>query len=148
MVGGTDYVNSNYNRATQAMRQPGSAWKLFVYLAALEAGYTPDDRVVDEPVTIQGWSPQNSGRTFAGEINVRTAFAYSKNTVAASLGNEVGLRARSRRWRGGSGSPRRSPTNPSMVLGTSEVRVIDMTRAFAAVSAERHRRLSPTASSR
>jgi len=134
MVGGTDYVNSNYNRATQAVRQPGSAWKLFVYLAALEAGYTPDDRVVDEPVTIGGWSPQNSGRTFAGEINVRTAFAYSKNTVAASLGNEVGfgtVAAMARRF----GITTPIATNPSMVLGTSEVRVIDMTRAFAAISA-------------
>ena len=73
------------------MRQPGSAWKLFVYLAALEAGYTPDDRVVDEPVTIDGWSPRNSGGGYAGEIDVRTAFAYSKNTVAAQLGNEVGF---------------------------------------------------------
>ena len=134
MVGGTDYVNSNYNRATQAIRQPGSAWKLFVYLAALEAGYTPDDRVVDEPVTIQGWSPQNAGRTFAGEIDVRTAFAYSKNTVAAALGNEVGfgtVAAMARRF----GITTPIATNPSMVLGTSETRVIDMTRAFAAVSA-------------
>jgi penicillin-binding protein 1A len=134
MVGGTDYVNSNYNRATQAMRQPGSAWKLFVYLAALEAGYSPDDRVVDEPVTIDGWSPHNSGRTFAGQIDVRTAFAYSKNTVAASLGNEVGfgtVASMARRF----GITTPIATNPSMVLGTSEVRVIDMTRAFAAVSA-------------
>jgi penicillin-binding protein 1A len=133
MVGGTDYVNSNYNRATQAVRQPGSAWKVFVYLAALEAGYTPDDRVVDEPVTIGGWSPHNSGRTFAGEIDVRTAFAYSKNTVAASLGNEVGfgtVASMARRF----GITTPVATNPSMVLGTSEVRVIDMTRAFAAIS--------------
>jgi penicillin-binding protein 1A len=93
MVGGTDYVTSNYNRATKAVRQPGSAWKLFVYLAALEAGYTPNDEVVDEPVTIEGWSPRNSGGTYAGEIDVRTAFAYSKNTVAAQLGNEVGFSA-------------------------------------------------------
>ncbi|MFX5207115.1 penicillin-binding transpeptidase domain-containing protein, partial [Acinetobacter baumannii] len=81
---------SNYNRATNAMRQPGSAWKLFVYLAALERGYRPEDRVVDEPVTINGWSPRNSGGSYAGQIDVRTAFAYSKNTVAAQLGNEVG----------------------------------------------------------
>jgi penicillin-binding protein 1A len=60
MVGGTDYVTSNYNRATLAVRQPGSAFKLFVYLAALEAGYKPDDAVVDEPVDIEGWSPHNS----------------------------------------------------------------------------------------
>ncbi|MEW9855279.1 transglycosylase domain-containing protein [Novosphingobium sp. M1R2S20] len=134
MVGGTDYVNTNYNRATKAVRQPGSAWKLFVYLAALEAGYTPDDRVVDEPVTINGWSPNNSGRNFAGEIDIRTAFAYSKNTIAAALGNEVGfgtVASMARRF----GITTPIDTNPSMVLGTSEVRVIDMTRAFAAVSA-------------
>ncbi|MCE2842993.1 MAG: PBP1A family penicillin-binding protein, partial [Novosphingobium sp.] len=135
MVGGTDYVTSNYNRAVNAVRQPGSAWKLFVYLAALEAGYTPNDRVVDEPVTIDGWSPRNSGGTFAGEIDVRTAFAYSKNTVAAQLGNEVGFSAVAgiaRRF--GISTP--ISTVPSMVLGTNDVRVIDMTRAFAAVSAK------------
>ncbi|WP_043606248.1 transglycosylase domain-containing protein [Novosphingobium sp. Rr 2-17] len=134
MVGGTDYVNSNYNRATAAVRQPGSAWKLFVYLAALEAGYKPSDRVVDEPVTIDGWSPHNSSRNFAGEIDVRTAFAYSKNTVAAQLGNEVGFgTVASMAKRFGITTP--INTKPAMVLGTSEVRVIDMTRAFAAVSA-------------
>ena len=135
MVGGTDYVRSNYNRATNAVRQPGSAWKLFVYLAALEAGYRPDDKVVDEPVTIEGWSPRNSGGTFAGEIDVRTAFAYSKNTLAAQLGNEVGFSAvagMARRF--GISTP--ITTVPSMVLGTSEVRLIDMTRAFAAISAK------------
>ena len=135
MVGGTDYVTSNYNRATNAVRQPGSAWKLFVYLAALEAGYKPNDRVVDEPVTIGGWSPHNSGGTFAGEIDVRTAFAYSKNTVAAQLGNEVGfgtVASMARRF----GITTPVNTMPSMVLGTSDVRLIDMTRAFAAVSAK------------
>ncbi len=135
MVGGTDYVTSNYNRATNAVRQPGSAWKLFVYLAALEAGYTPDDAVVDEPVTINGWSPRNSGGTYAGKIDVRTAFAYSKNTVAAQLGNEVGFGAvASMARRFGITTP--VNTLPSMVLGSSEVRLIDMTRAFAAVSAK------------
>ncbi len=135
MVGGTDYISSNYNRAVNAVRQPGSAWKLFVYLAALEAGYTPNDRVVDEPVTIDGWSPRNSNGTYAGEIDVRTAFAYSKNTVAAQLGNEVGFSAVAgiaRRF--GISTP--ISTVPSMVLGTNDVRVIDMTRAFAAVSAK------------
>lgn len=135
LVGGTDYVTSNYNRATNAVRQPGSAWKLFVYLAALEAGYTPNDKVVDEPVTIDGWSPRNSGRTFVSQIDVRTAFTYSKNTVAAQLGNEVGFSAvvsMARRF--GISTP--ISTVPSMVLGTNEVRLIDMTRAFAAVSAK------------
>jgi penicillin-binding protein 1A len=135
MVGGTDYVTSNYNRAVNAVRQPGSAWKLFVYLAALEAGYTPDSKVVDEPVTIEGWSPRNSGGSYAGEIDVRTAFAYSKNTVAAQLGNEVGFGAvagMARRF----GITTPIATVPSMVLGTSEVRLIDMTRAFASVAAK------------
>ena len=135
LVGGTDYVTSNYNRAVNAVRQPGSAWKLFVYLAALEAGYRPEDRVVDEPVTIQGWSPRNSGGNYAGEIDVRTAFAYSKNTVAAQLGNEVGfgtVASMARRF----GITTPITTVPSMVLGTSEVRLIDMTRAFAGISAQ------------
>ena len=134
MVGGTDYVTTNYNRATDAVRQPGSAWKLFVYLSALEAGYTPEDRVVDAPVTIDGWSPRNSGGNFAGEIDLRTAFAYSKNTVAAQLGNEVGfgtVASMARRF----GITTPISTYPAMVLGSSEVRVIDMTRAFAAISA-------------
>lgn len=134
LVGGTDYVTSNYNRAVNAVRQPGSAWKLFVYLAALEAGYTPTSEVVDEPVTIQGWSPRNSGGTYAGKIDVRTAFAYSKNTVAAQLGNEVGFSSvagMARRF----GITTPISTVPSMVLGSNEVRLIDMTRAFASVSA-------------
>ncbi len=135
MIGGTDYVTSNYNRAVNAVRQPGSAWKLFVYLAALEAGYTPDAKVTDEPVTIDGWSPRNSGGTYAGPIDVRTAFAYSKNTVAAQLGNEVGFGAvanMARRF----GITTPINTLPSMVLGSSDVRVIDMVRAFAAVQAK------------
>ena len=135
MVGGTDYVTSNYNRAVNAVRQSGSAWKLFVYLAALEAGYTPDDAVVDEPVTINGWTPRNSGGSYAGQIDVRTAFAYSKNTVAAQLGNEVGFGAvASMARRFGITTP--INTLPAMVLGSSDVRLIDMTRAFAAVSAK------------
>jgi penicillin-binding protein 1A len=134
MVGGTDYVKTNYNRATEAVRQPGSAWKLFVYLAALEAGYRPDDKVKDVPVTIDGWSPKNEGG-YAGEIDVRSAFAYSKNTVAAQLGNEVGfgtVASMARRF----GITTPISTYPSMVLGASEVRVLDMTRAFAEVSAK------------
>ena len=66
MVGGTDYVTSNYNRAVTAVRQPGSAWKLFVYLTALESGFRPEDKVVDEPVEIEGWQPKNSGGNYAG----------------------------------------------------------------------------------
>ncbi len=135
MVGGRDYVTSNYNRATTAQRQPGSAWKLFVYMAALEAGYRVDDAVTDEPVTIDGWSPRNSSGRFSGEIDVRTAFAYSINTVAAKLGDSIGTSAiASMARRFGITSP--INTQPSMVLGTSDVRLIDMTGAFASVAAE------------
>jgi penicillin-binding protein 1A len=134
MVGGTDYVTSNYNRATQAVRQPGSAWKLFVYLAALEAGVKPDDPINDEPVTIDGWTPHNDAGRYAGQIDIRTAFAYSKNTVAAQLGQKVGfdqVAAMARRF----GITTPVATNPSMVLGTNEVRLIEMARAFAEVQA-------------
>ncbi|PTS84720.1 penicillin-binding protein [Sphingomonas sp. HMWF008] len=132
MVGGTDYVTSIYNRATQAQRQPGSAFKLFVYLAALEAGHKVEDSVVDEPITIDGWSPRNDSRRNSGAVSLRTAFAYSLNTVAAKLGQEVGFSTvadMARRF----GITTRVNTHPSMVLGTSDVRLIDMTRAFASV---------------
>jgi penicillin-binding protein 1A len=132
MVGGRDYIASIYNRATQAQRQPGSAWKLFVYLAAIEAGHKPDEGIVDEPVTIDGWSPRNDERTYSGQINIRTAFAFSLNTVAAKLGQAVGFDTvadMARRF----GITTPINTHPAMVLGTSDVRLIDMTRAFAEI---------------
>jgi penicillin-binding protein 1A len=133
MVGGTDYVSSIYNRATQAVRQPGSAFKLFVYLTALEAGVKPGDPVTDEPVTIDGWSPRNSSRKFLGQIDVRNAFAFSINTVAAQLGQKVGFDAvADMAHRFGITTP--INTHPSMVLGTSDVRLIELTRAFAEIS--------------
>ncbi|WP_082731550.1 MULTISPECIES: transglycosylase domain-containing protein [unclassified Sphingomonas] len=133
MVGGKDYVSSIYNRATQATRQPGSAFKLFVYLAALENGFKPTDMVVDAPITINGWSPRNSSGRFNGEMTLRTAFAYSINTVAARLGQEIGfvtIADMARRF----GITTPVDTQPAMVLGTSDVRLIDMTRAFASVA--------------
>jgi penicillin-binding protein 1A len=132
MVGGRDYISSIYNRATQSQRQPGSAWKLFVYLAAIEAGHKPDEAIVDEPVTIDGWSPRNDERSYSGQINIRTAFAFSLNTVAAKLGQMVGFQTvadMARRF----GITTPINVHPSMVLGTSDVRLIDMTRAFAEV---------------
>ncbi|WCM26520.1 PBP1A family penicillin-binding protein [Sphingomonas sp. QA11] len=133
MVGGKDYVSSIYNRATQAVRQPGSAFKLFVYLAALEAGHKPEDTLVDEPVTINGWSPRNSSGANRGEMTLRTAFAYSVNTIATKLGQQVGFATvadMARRF----GITTKIDTHPAMVLGTSDVRLIDMTRAFASVA--------------
>ncbi len=135
MIGGKDYVASIYNRATQATRQPGSAFKLFVYLSALEAGYKPDDTVVDEPVTIGGWSPRNNSGRFSGPISLRTAFTYSVNTIAAKIGQDVGtatIADMARRF----GVTTPINLQPSMVLGTSDVRLIDMTRAFASVASK------------
>ncbi|MCY7398794.1 MAG: PBP1A family penicillin-binding protein [Sphingomonas bacterium] len=133
MIGGRDYVDSIYNRATQAERQPGSAWKLFVYLAALESGMKPTDSIVDSPITISGWTPRNSTRAYAGTVTLREAFARSINTISAKIGDQLGFSTiadMARRF-GISGT---ISSYPSMVLGTSEVRLIDMTRAFAAVS--------------
>jgi len=133
MIGGRDYVNSIYNRATQATRQPGSSFKLFVYLAALESGHRPDAVVQDAPITIAGWSPRNDNGRYVGAVPLRAAFAYSINTVAVRLAQDVGTRTvadMAQRF----GITSRVNTNPSMALGTSEVRLIDMTRAYAAVA--------------
>ncbi len=134
LVGGTDYVETNFNRATQAMRQPGSSFKLFVYLAALEAGYRPEDKVTDKQITIDGWTPRNSSGRYSGEMSLRTAFAFSVNTVAAQLGSDVGLgsvASMARRL----GVTSAISAVPSMTLGSNEVRLIEMTRAFGTVSA-------------
>src|SRR5689334_21174989 len=132
MVGGKDYVDSIYNRATQATRQPGSSFKLFVYLSALESGMKPTDTIVDEPVTIDGWSPRNANRTNLGPVSLREAFSRSINTISAKIGAQVGFTTiadMARRF----GVTTPISTYPSMVLGSSEVRLIDMTRAFASV---------------
>ena len=133
MIGGKDYVTSLYNRATQAERQPGSAFKLFVYLAALEAGMKPTTTLVDEPIEIEGWRPRNSTRTHLGPVTLREAFARSINTISAKIGAELGFSTiadMARRF----GITSSISTYPSMVLGTSDVRLIDMTRAYAAVA--------------
>jgi penicillin-binding protein 1A len=133
MVGGKDYVSSIYNRATQAVRQPGSAFKLFVYLSALESGMKPTDTIIDEPVTIDGWSPRNSTRTNLGPVTLREAFSRSINTISAKIGAQVGFSTiadMARRF----GITTPISTYPSMVLGSSDVRLLDMTRAFASVA--------------
>lgn len=132
MVGGRNYVTSIYNRATQATRQSGSAFKLFVYLAALESGFRPDTMLEDAPVTIDGWSPRNDNGRYVGPVSMQVAFAYSINTVAARLAQQVGTRTvadMAQRL----GITTRISTYPSMALGTADVRLIDMTRAYATV---------------
>ncbi|HET9161727.1 MAG TPA: PBP1A family penicillin-binding protein [Caulobacteraceae bacterium] len=131
MVGGIDYASAPYNRAALAHRQAGSAWKPFVYLTALEAGRTPDVMVVDEPVTIGTWSPQNYEPGFLGPITLQTAFAQSINTVAARLADEVGRdNVASTARRLGIASP--VNTDPAMALGTTLVTPLEMAQAYAA----------------
>jgi penicillin-binding protein 1A len=133
LVGGVDYVESPFNRAIQARRQPGSAFKLFVYLAALEAGRLPDDVEFDEPITLGNWSPVNSSRTFQGEVTLTQAFAQSINTVAVKLADEIGTGSVAQIARRlGISTP--ISRNPSMALGASEVTLLDLTGAYAAVA--------------
>ena len=133
MVGGRDYLRSNYNRAVTARRQPGSSFKLFVYLAALEAGMTPDDMLEDKPISFGKWSPRNSNGRYLGPLTMRDAFAQSVNTVAADLGGRVGFDTvadMARRM----GLTSRIDRQPAMVLGTSDVSLFDMTRAYAIIA--------------
>src|SRR3546814_3912237 len=90
MVGGRDYRDSQFNRATQALRQPGSAFKLFVYLAAVESGLQPGSQVLDRPVTVGKWQPDNYSDRYRGEITLREGAARSSNSVAVALTEQVG----------------------------------------------------------
>ena len=131
MIGGVDYATSPFDRAADAHRQAGSAWKPFVYLAAMEAGRTPDTVVVDEPLTIGNWSPQNYEGNYLGPITLEQALAHSVNTVAARLANEVGTTAvAGAARRAGIASP--INTDPAMALGTTLVTPLEMARAYDA----------------
>lgn len=131
LVGGRDYATSQFNRATQGMRQPGSAFKPFVYLAALEAGLTPDTIRVDQPTRIGNWAPENYSRDFRGPVTLREALALSLNTIAAQLAAEVGPRAVVRVAQRLGISSALDP-NASIALGTSEVSPLELTGAYAA----------------
>ncbi|WP_157219688.1 transglycosylase domain-containing protein [Flavisphingomonas formosensis] len=135
MVGGRDYGASPFNRAVQARRQPGSTFKLFVYLAALRAGMTPDDEIEDKPITIDGWSPSNADGRYRGKITLREAFARSSNVAAARLAQQVGPDAVVQAARDLGIA---SPLNPdaSIALGTSGVTLLELTSAYAAVAAD------------
>jgi penicillin-binding protein 1A len=130
LIGGTDYAESTFNRATQAHRQPGSAFKPFVYLAALEAGLTPWDQRDDEPVDINGWTPTNFGGRSYGTLTLAEALAHSVNTITANLAQEVGISTIvDAAARCGIASPLEQ--NASLALGTSEVTPIELTTAYA-----------------
>ena len=134
VVGGRDYNESQFNRATQAKRQPGSLFKLFVYLAALEKGFNPQMTMVDRPIQIGDWEPNNYGGRFRGEVTLRSAFANSINSVAVQLADQIGVKTvieTARRL----GIRSELPAVPSLALGSAEVTLMEMTRSFAALAA-------------
>ncbi|MDP8917456.1 MAG: penicillin-binding protein 1A [Pseudomonadota bacterium] len=131
LVGGRNYEASQFNRATAARRQPGSSFKPFVYLAAMEHGYTPDMVMEDAPVAYKGWAPKNYDRKYRGPITLRDALALSLNTIAVKLNMEVGPKAVVQTaQRLGISSPLQA--NGSLALGTSEVTPLELVSAYAA----------------
>jgi len=134
MVGGRDYQKSQFNRAVNAQRQPGSAFKLFVYFAALRNGVTLDDTVDARPLEIKGWEPENYGGHHYGRVPLAEAFAESINTAAVRLAQQVGLKeviAAARDF----GITTPLPAVPSLPLGTADMNLLELTSAYAAVAA-------------
>jgi penicillin-binding protein 1A len=131
MVGGRDYRESPYDRATLARRQPGSAFKPFVWLAALEHGVRPDDRVTDAPIHLGGWSPRNFEHRFLGEITVEEALAQSINTVSVRLLLKAGGARTVATVAAQLGIADRLPDNASLALGTGEVGLLELAGAYA-----------------
>ena len=133
LVGGLDYGTSQYNRVFQAQRQPGSAFKLFVYVAAMENGLTPDDRFIDEPLQIGKWKPRNYGGNFLGSVTLREAMARSINTVAVKVSERVGrgkVIDAARRL----GITSLLKSHPSLALGVSEVSLVELTAAYGVIA--------------
>ncbi len=131
LIGGRDYAQSQFNRATTAKRQPGSSFKPFVYLTAVEHGATPDTVRDDAPIRIGTWAPENYSHRYEGPVTLRTALAHSLNTVAVRLGQEVGPKAVVQTaQRLGITSPLQA--NGSIALGTSEVTLLEMVGAYGA----------------
>lgn len=144
LVGGKNYAESPFNRAVNAYRQPGSAFKYFTYLAAFEnGGYDPDSLINDEPITIKNWSPRNITRKYYGTVTLREAFAKSLNIPAVKLFEDVG-RGRVKHMAEKLGIRSKIVANPSLALGTSEVNLLDLTSTFA-VMANRGYSVSPYA---
>ena len=133
MVGGLSYKDSAFNRATQAKRQPGSTFKLFVYLAALRSGMTPQSFIADTPINEGAYRPKNSGQNYRGDITLEQAFAQSSNVAAVRLYQKVGGEAVAR---AATDLGVRSPLtmDQSMALGSSGLTLIELTAAYAGVA--------------
>jgi len=131
MIGGASYADSQFNRATDARRQAGSAFKPFVYLTALETGYTPETMVNDAPIRIGNWSPSNYSDSFAGEMTMAQAVAQSTNTIAAGMADQIGRDNVARTARR-LGITSRIGLEPAMALGAVEVSPLEMAQAYDA----------------
>ncbi|WP_072370725.1 PBP1A family penicillin-binding protein [Hyphomicrobium sp. NDB2Meth4] len=133
LVGGRSYAETQFNRAVKGMRQPGSTFKPFVYLAALEAGYTPDSVVDDLPLSISGWAPRNDNGQYLGPMALRTALAKSVNSVAARLTLKLGAKrvAEAARRLGIKSALAKDAT---ISLGTSEVSLLELTGAYNVIA--------------
>ncbi len=133
MVGGKSYLKSQFNRAVSAKRQPGSAFKPFVYLSAIDMGFGPDSIVDDEPFCIDRWCPENYSKRYSGQITLKSALARSVNTVAVRLAVEAGpelVISNAKRM----GIKSKMEALPSIALGTSEVSLLEMVTAYAPFS--------------
>jgi penicillin-binding protein 1A len=134
MVGGRDYGGSTFNRAADALRQPGSTFKLFVAYAALKAGFSPLDKIVDRPVDVDGWKPENHSGRYFGRVSIAEAFARSLNAATVRLAMDVGIPAVAAAARElGIDTP--LVETPSLALGASETTLLDLTGAYASVRA-------------
>jgi penicillin-binding protein 1A len=135
MVGGTDYAKTPFNRATQAKRQPGSTFKLFVYLAALREGWKPEDTIANTAFTTGAYQPRNAGGRYSPTITLADAFARSSNVAAVRLFNEVGDRAVIQTARDLGVQSKLARGDPSLALGTSGMSLMELTAAYAGVAA-------------
>lgn len=135
MIGGKDYAASPFNRATQARRQPGSTFKLFVYLAALRAGWEPDDMIDNRAIETGAYRPKNAGDAYSREISLENAFASSSNVAAVRLFGEVGSDKVIDVARDLGVTAPLAEGDPSLALGTSSMTLLELTAAYAAVAA-------------
>ena len=143
MVGGVDFRRSQFNRAVQARRQPGSAFKPFIYAAAIDRGYTAATIVTDAPISLPdgrrgSWTPKNFGDRYMGPVPLRTALANSLNTVSVRLALDVGIDPL-REYLRIFGFPTDFPRHFALALGTSEVTLLDLTRAYGVFATLGHR---------
>jgi penicillin-binding protein 1A len=138
MVGGRNYAASPFNRATQALRQPGSTFKLFVYLAALRDGWEPSDTIDNGPIETGSYRPKNASGRYSRTITLENAFAQSSNVAAVRLFNRVGDDAVIRVARNFGVTAPLAKGDPSLALGTSGMTLLELTAAYAAVAANQY----------